>query len=160
MKKSRRWLLVPFLAVLAYVGLRSFGDHPDTARDEPPTMLFNRVWLEKMPEQATDYVQGAFVLDQQPFGLFQRSSAFDFHFELFQYDRDGFKMKVVFPQSDKKAGFTYSIKGCDEPPFDLCLTLTDNPWGGPKKYYGFRDVDDESKRLPGARERMAAPLRR
>ncbi len=156
MKKTRRWLPVLLLAFLAYLGFRFLGGPSETARDEPPAMLFNRVWLEKMPDKPTDYVQGTFVLDQQPFGLFQRASAFDYHLELFEYDQDGAKLKVVFPQTDKKATFTYSIKGCDVPPFDLCLTLSDNPWGGPKKYYGFRDAEQESKRVPGARSGMSA----
>ena len=155
MKKTRRWLLIPLLALLAYVGFRSLGGSSETARDEPPAMVFNRVLLEKMPDKPTDYVQGVVVLDQQPFGLFQRASTFDYHLELFEYDQDGAKMKVVFPQTDKKATFSYAIKGCDVPPFDLCLTLTDNPWGGPTKYYGFRDAEQESKRLPGARTGMA-----
>lgn len=153
MKKTRRWLLIPLLAVLAYLGLRSLGHDPEAQRDEPPEAVFNRIWMEKFPDSTQEYVQGVFVLDQQPFGLFQRSSSYDYHFELFEYDRDGRKLKVTFPQTNKKAAFSYTIKGCDEPPFDLCLTLTENPWGGPTKYYGFRDAESESKSLPGARDR-------
>ncbi len=106
---------------------------------------FSAVRKEAMP--------AAFVIDQQPFGAFQRASSWDYHFELFEYDQDGAKLKVTFPQTNKKAAFSYTIKGCDVPPFDLCLTLTENPWGGPTKYYGFKDSDSESRTFPGARER-------
>lgn len=157
MKKNRRWLLLPLLAVAAYAGVRALGDAPDAARDEPPAMLFSRLWLEKVPDKPTDYVQGAYVLDTPAMGLFQRASAFDYHIELFRHDQKGQKLDLAFPQTEKTAKITFSIKGCDDmPPFDLCLTLSENPWGGPKSYHGFRDADDESKALPGMREAMIA----
>lgn len=156
MKKTRRWLLLPGLALLAYAGYRTLGD-TDSARDEPPGMLFSRLWMEKVPDKPTDYIQGAYVLGTPAVGMFQRSSAFDYHIELFRYDQSGNKLELDFPQTDKKAKISYTIKGCDDlPPFDLCLTLSDNPWGGPKKYYGFRDADDEAEHLPGARQGFVA----
>ncbi len=27
-------------------------------------------------------------------------------------------------------------------PFDLCLDMKENPWGGPTRYYGMRDESD------------------
>lgn len=159
MKKTRRWLLVPLLALPAYLGARWLGGDADTAKDEPPATLFDRIWMEKVPDEPKDYLHGAYVLESQPFGLFQRSSAFDFHIELFQYDRDKDKLKLTFPQTDKTAKITYAIKKCDEmPPFDLCLTFSANPWGGPVKYYGFSDLDDESAKLPGARASAASQV--
>lgn len=155
--KTRRWLVLPLLALLAYLGFRVFGGEPEAARDEPPAMLFSRLWMEKMPESPTDYTHGTYVLDTPAVGLFQRASAFDYHLEVFRHDQSGNKLELLFPQTEKKAKITFAIKGCDElPPFDLCMTLSDNPWGGPKKYYGFRDLDDEEKALPGMRKSMSA----
>ena len=159
MKKSRRWLLLPLLALLAYLGFRSLGGSPEAVRDEPPETLFNRIWLEKVPDKPTDYVQGAFLLSEQPFGAFQRASSFDFHVELFEYDRSGKQLKLVFPQTDKTSKITFTIASCSEPPFDLCLTLSDNPWGGPKKYYGFKDDTDGQKKLHGAGQDMVTRAR-
>lgn len=160
MKKSRRLLWLPLLGICAYVGIRQIGGDPGSARDEPPGTLFNRVWFEKMPEQPQDYVHGMFALDQQPYGIFQRSSSFDYHIELFEYGQEKDKLKVTFPQTEKKGAFTFAIKGCDVPPFDLCLTLSDNPWGGPTKFYGFRDEEEESAKLPGARAAMRGQVSR
>ena len=154
MKKSRRLFLLPLLGLVAYAGVRALSGDSGAERDEPPAALFNRIWLEKMPESPQDYVQGMFALDEQPYGIFQRSSAFDHHFEIYEYAHSSGKLKLTFPQSSKKAELTFTIKGCDVPPFDLCLTLSDNPWGGPKKYYGFRDEEEESAKAPGARAAM------
>jgi hypothetical protein len=157
MTKTRRWLSLPLLAVVAYLGIRAFGGTSEPAKDEPPTMLYSRLWLEKVPEKPTDYVQGAYVLDTPAVGMFQRASAFDYHLELFRHDQKGNKIELDFPQTDKKVKITYTIKGCDDlVPFDLCLTLSDNPWGGPKKYYGFRDAEEEAEALPGMRQGMMA----
>lgn len=158
MKKLRPWLLVPLLGLVAIVGARWLGGPESSANDEPPTELFGRVWLEKIPEKPTDYIHGAFVVEDQPVGVFERGSAYDFHFELFQYDRDGGKLALTFPQSERKAKLAYTVKACDDlPPFDLCLTLSENPWSGaPRKYHGFRDQDDESKKLPGVRAEFVA----
>lgn len=157
MKKTRRWLLLPLTAVIAYLGFRALGGTSDTARDEPPGLFFGRLWMEKVPEKPTDYIQGAYAISTPAMGMFQRASAYDYHLELFRHDQTGNKLELSFPQSDKTAKLTFTIKGCDElPPFDLCLTLSENPWGGPKKYYGFRDSEDESKALPGMRESFVA----
>lgn len=157
MKKNRRWLVLPVLALAAYAGVRALGGAADTERDEPPAMLYSRLWMEKVPDKPTDYVQGAYVLDTPALGLFQRASAYDFHIELFRHDQKGNKLEMAFPQSEKTAKITFSIKGCDDmPPFDLCLTLSENPWGGPKTYHGFRDNEDEAKALPGMRQTVIA----
>src|SRR4051794_19514122 len=110
MKKLRPWLLLPLLGLVAIVGSRFFGGPGSSAQDEPPTELFGRVWLEKIPDKPTDYVHGAFVIEEQELGLFERGSSYDFHFELFQYERDGGKLALTFPQSERKARLTYTIK--------------------------------------------------
>ncbi|MEZ4297132.1 MAG: hypothetical protein R3B70_19355 [Polyangiaceae bacterium] len=157
MKKSRRWLAFPLLAVAAYFGVRSLGGDSGADRDEPPGLLFRRVWLENIPESPTDYTHGLYVIETPSAGAFQRASAYDYHVEIFRHDQSGNKLTLSFPQTDKSAKVTFTIKRCDDlPPFDLCLTLSDNPWGGPKKYHGFFESEDESKTLPGAREALIA----
>lgn len=157
MKKTRRWLLLPLLALPAYLVLRSLGGDAGTTRDEPPSMLYSRLWLEKVPDSPTEHIQGAYVLDTPALGMFQRASAFDYHIELFRHDQKGNKLDLSFPQTERTAKITFTIKGCEDlPPFDLCLTLSDNPWGGPKTYHGFRDAGDEEKALPGQRRAMIA----
>ncbi len=115
------------------------------AADEDPSLLFGRLWFETKPQSPTDYVHGAYLVSRPAMGLFHRSSAYDFHFERFDYKRDGKKIALTFPQSGRKAEISYTIKACDElPPFDLCLDLADNPWGGPKRYYGTRQQEEDA----------------
>jgi hypothetical protein len=114
---------------------------------EDPSLLIGRLWLDSKPQKHTDYVHGAFLLPRPSFGWFQHSSSYDLHFERFDYKRDGQRLELSFPQTGKRAEVTFTVTACDAlPPFDLCLDLSDNPWGGPKRYYGKRKADDEDER--------------
>ncbi len=69
-------------------------------------------------------------------------------------------VKLTFPQTDRSATFTFSVRECEErKPFNLCLTLSSNPWGGPTAYYGFSRPEDERAAL-GALARDVDPWRR
>ena len=135
----------PALFALACTALSTLGGCSSRAADEDPSLLFGRVWLESTPDKPTDYTQGAFLLPRPSIGVFHRSSAYDFHIERFDYKRDGKALALTFPQTGKKSELTFTITACDKlPPFDLCLDLSDNPWGGPKRYFGMRQQDEDS----------------
>jgi hypothetical protein len=102
---------------------------------EDPDLIQGRIWFEKLPESKTQYVHALVVASRPKRGAVSKSSAYDIHLEIFEYAREESKVKLKFPQTDKKAEFSYTIKKCDADPFDLCLDLDKNPWGGPKRYY-------------------------
>lgn len=125
------------------------------SKGEDPALLFGRLWLEARPQKPTDHVHGVFALPRPALGLFSRSSAYDFHAERFDYSRDGNKLKMTFPQNGRTAELSYTITACDStPPFDLCLDLSENPWNGPKRYYGVREQDEDDAALRMARAQL------
>ncbi|HEY4116196.1 MAG TPA: hypothetical protein VGM56_00020 [Byssovorax sp.] len=154
MKSSRTLLALGAVALLGYGGLRAVrggGDH-DVAAD--PGLLENRAWFERAPEKATEPVHVFFAMSQQASGLFYEGSAWAGRFERFEYERSGNEVRLVFPQSSKKARFKYKVTSChDKDGFDLCLDVEANPWGGPKRYYG---ASEQSSLPSGARELGAA----
>jgi hypothetical protein len=122
---------------------------------EDPSLLTERVWLDSQPEKPTDYVNAAFFLSSPSLGVFQKASGYDMHVERFDHRRDGHTLELTFPQTGKKATFTFTITPCATlPPYDLCLDLSENPWGGPKRYFGKRQQDDEDESLRGMRARL------
>lgn len=132
---ARRMLAQLTLAAAAAVALCSCDSPPD----EDPALLTGRLWAEGKPQKKTDYVHGAIFLPRRKIGAFHRSSAYDVHFERVDYKINGKTLALTFPQTGKTAEVSFSIKACDSlPPFDLCLDLGENPWGGPKRYYGKR----------------------
>ena len=127
------WIVLSALLVLG-----CSSDRP--RKGEDPQLLLDRIWIDRLPEKHTEYSQIMLVLAGQPIGVFQRASSYDMHLEVFMYRREGGRVAYRFPQSDKKGELTYRIAGCNDlPPFDLCLELSQNPWGGPKRYHGMRD---------------------
>jgi hypothetical protein len=125
----RLWTVATAALTLAALSCGSEADAED------PSLIQGRMWFAKMPEKPTEHVHGLFIVPRPKRGVFSNSSAYDLHLEVFEYAREESKVKLKFPQSDKKAEFSYTIKKCDEEPFDICLDLDKNPWGGPKRYY-------------------------
>jgi hypothetical protein len=155
------------LACITYVGVRTFrkdsvvfdgrSNGPE-ALDE--SQLDGRAWVEGRPEKLTDYVHGAYFFSRANFGVFDRGSSYDIRIEFCDLSRKGNKLKLYFPQTQKSAEVTFTVKECsDRAPFDLCLDLADNPWGGPKRYYGFQREEDERAALGPLSQRLRAAQR-
>jgi hypothetical protein len=140
------------LVVLALVGALAWALWPD--RDSPaaldggdPALLADRVWLEAMPDSPTRHVHALVVLGDVPYGAFQHGSAYQASIELFEHARVEERLELRFPQTGRRQKVRFAARPCAErPPFDLCLDVSPNPWGGPRRYYGFRDA----ARAPGA----------
>jgi hypothetical protein len=138
----------PFSSLVPLAALTALTLAAGCSREEgeDPSLLVGRVWVDSKPEKPTDYAHGMYVLPRPVVGLFLRSSQYDFHFERFDYKRDGQALKLTFPQSGKQAEVTFTVSACNTlPPFDLCLDLSTNPWGGPKRYYAKRQQDDDDE---------------
>jgi hypothetical protein len=79
--------------------------------------------------------------------------------EICEQERIGNEMKLRFPQDERKAKVTFTIEKCDDlRDADLCLHVDNNPWGGPKKYYGMR-VDRARDLLPSSIAEQLEQLR-
>jgi hypothetical protein len=135
---------LPVAAVAAAVGAHS------TATPEPlanPRAVLGRVWFDRYPNKATDEVQvwlwlgGGIGIHET--GSFWRSTT-----DVFEFERQGDKLSMVYLQDKKTAETRFKITACaEQEPFDLCLDLTD-ALGGRKRYYGFGDADDMAARIP------------
>lgn len=162
-RKSRSWLLLLVVLLIAAAiwwlwrgrgGDRAGAD--EARRGEDPRLLLDRAWIDSKPTRHTDYVQAMIVLSDAPIGAFQKASAYHAELEIFEYRRDGGRLKLRFPQSDRKHEVGYRIERCDDlPPFDLCLTLKANPWkGAPRRYYSSSDGEVETRLLGDLRQQM------
>ncbi|HTE51596.1 MAG TPA: hypothetical protein VK698_12170 [Kofleriaceae bacterium] len=134
------------------------GDGDDTAgveRDASPGLLVDRVWVDSKPEKYTDYTHAMLVLSHAPIGIFQKASAYQATTEMFEYKQREARIGIHFPQTGKKRETRFRIRECNDlPPFDLCLELGDNPWGGPRRYFGLSDPDQERAQLGAVRARL------
>jgi hypothetical protein len=146
----------PIALALALAALSLAGC--DSPPGEDPSLVTGRMWVEARAQKPTDYVHGIFMLPRPRMGAFQRSSSYDFRFERFDYKREDRTLKLTFPQTGKTAEITYTISPCNTlPPFDLCLDLSDNPWGGPKHFYGKRRQVEDDATLKQMRAHLEEP---
>jgi hypothetical protein len=140
----RRALTLAALAAATILVWRVWPRHSAT----DPSLVDRRLWVDSRPDKHTDYVHAVIFVSEANFGLFERASSYDRRLEFFDMTRDARTVKLTFPQTDRSATFTFSVRDCDDhKPFDLCLTLSSNPWGGPTSYYGFSRPDDEREAL-------------
>lgn len=120
-----------------------------------PRAVLGRVWFDRYPEKATDEVQ-IWIWFGGGIGIHDTGSVFRQATDVFEFERQGDKLSMVYLQDKKTAETRFSITACDEkPPFDLCLDLT-NSLGGLKRYYGFGSVDDMASRIPWSKSVLRA----
>jgi hypothetical protein len=158
MKKRKAILIFLTLLVLAYLAWRYLGGGDARVQAESPDLAVNRVWVDSQPEKYTDKVNAFLMVDYARVGVFQEASQWAGRFEIFEYRRQGAKVDLKFPQDGRTATAEYTVTACSElHPFDLCLDLAENPWGGPTRYYGMRDESESGslRRLHQALEATA-----
>lgn len=145
-RTASRYRVVVYAAVAA-VAVLVWREWP-RGETADPSLVDGRVWVDSRPDRRTDYVQAAIFVSDANFGLFERASSYDLRLEFFDMTRDAKTVRLTFPQTNRQANFGFSVRECsDHKPFNLCLSLSSNPWGGPKNYYGFSRPEDEGQEL-------------
>jgi hypothetical protein len=146
MRKSRTLFVVIAILVLAYLAWRYLGGGEHRVAAENPDLGVNRLWVDSAPERYTDKVNIFVMVDYARLGIFQEASSYAGRFELFDYRRKGAEVDLRFPQDGRAGQISYTVTECNDlHPYDLCLDMKKNPWGGPTRYYGMRDEsEDES----------------
>ena len=158
MKKRGALVLLLLLVIAVAWWWRRDGGRTgdvDTADGEDASLLLDRVWIDSKPEKYTDYAHVMLTLSGAPIGIFQKASAYQVTAEFYEYRRHGNRLLVHFPQTGTKREVRYRVRRCEElTPFDLCLDLSENPWGGPRRYYGLSDPGEEAALLGDTRHRL------
>jgi hypothetical protein len=138
---------VAMLPVAALALVAAAHRAPDATADAPPRAVLSRIWLDRYPEKSTDEVQ-FWVWFGSGMGLHETGSYWRSSLDVFDFERQGDKLTIVYMQDKKSVETRFKVAACDEkPPFDLCLDLT-NALGGRTRYYGFGDEDDMATRIP------------
>ena len=147
-KSLRRVLLWGVVAICGVLLLLWVRGSPAPSDAADPGLVADRIWVEKEPESLRQLVHRALLVTQVRLGIFDESSFYKGHHEIFEWKRNGDRLKIVFPQDRRKTELSFTVSTCDELfPYDLCLDLSENPWGGPKRYYGMMDPEGEQLAL-------------
>lgn len=159
--------------VVGCLGLAALGAIALLRRDEPaktelpppsvqakdPRMVLSRIWLDKLPKSRTDEID-IWIFLAGGLGIEDKGSRWRTTIDVFDFERQGAKIDIVFLQDKKKQSIKFEIVSCsDKPPFDLCLDLSE-PLRGQKRLYSWDDDADMDANMPWGRElRQAAEVR-
>src|SRR5580658_8511179 len=120
----------------------SSAKSPPVSGDDAQRLLIDRNWIDRMPETRHDRLHVYRFVPSMGGGVFQDRTLFKGTFELFQFEATGDRIRFVLPETGEKVTSTYRIDEVDgPPPFDLRLTVGDDP-RGPHVYYGTRAETD------------------
>jgi len=101
----------------------------DGSSGEANVRMENQHWVHRAPKNSRDMVTWLSIVRDSGdrFGAAQRRSAYRWIGEAFRWRRDGDKLTMSFPQSDRKVTVKVKPYKCDKDIFDRCLDLT---WKG------------------------------
>lgn len=111
---------------------------------EAAKLLIDRNWIDRMPENHTDKLHVYRFVPTMGGGVYQDRTLFKGTFELFKFEATGDRVRIVLPETRTKVLTAYQIEAVDGPkPFDLKLTIAEDPRGG-GVYYGIRAETDRA----------------
>ena len=132
----KKILFLLLLVLAAYLIWRWWkGGDQSAALDRGQELVYDRLWIDRMPERETDTAQLFAAITEQPVGLFQSSSMWKGDWELFRYENQGDgKIVIRYPQSSQSERVSYRAGRCSERGFDYCLELVGSSHGA-RRYY-------------------------
>ena len=154
MKKA---LLV--LALLGAAGYTTYKvTHGSVATTDGTSLALDRIWIDHLPSNETDTIQVFVALTEQPFGVFSQTSSWRGAYEGFQYEKDGGKLRIVYPQTGEKETAKLTATRCSERGMDFCLEIT-GASRGVTRYYSKKGWEiDGMKSLGQLQPRIDALL--
>lgn len=134
------------LLLLALVGC---GGSKDLSVEQQKSLLIDRNWMDRMPETKHDRLHVYRFVPGMGGGVFQDRTVFKGTFELFRFEAQNGEIRFDLPETDEKITSKFKIEEVKQPPFDLKLTISDDP-RGPHIYFGMRSEtsSDISTLLP------------
>ena len=74
------------------------------------------------------------AITDEPIGIFQTTSMWKGHFEMFRYAARGNELRILYPQDNERERVTVKATRCGEGGFDYCLELAGATRGVPRYY--------------------------
>ena len=156
----KKLLVLAAVSTCAFAGWRVLrgGGGDDGAVRDGGGLLLDRVWIDHMPKHDRDQVSAFVAITDEPIGVFQTTSVWRGHFEMFRYEDHGSEISVLYPQDNARERIKTKSRRCSEDGFDYCLEL-DGASRGVKRYYSRKGWEiDGASRPDQIRARIDAAL--
>ena len=135
---AKKALLVVLVVVVGYGGWRWWsGGTGDRARGRAADgggLVYDRLWIDHMPQSDKDTINLFVAVTEEPLGLFQATSAWRGNYEMFLHQGHGGELPVVFPQTGEHEKIRVRARSCHEQHMDYCLELRGSTRGVTRYY--------------------------
>ena len=132
------------LVVVSAVGVGAWRWHSTSAVSTSDAKLVqDRIWVDHVPKNDRDVFNVFLALTEQPFGIFQQTSAWKGSHEIFRYEANDGELRLVFPQNGDKETVRAKARTCNEGGMDYCLELSGSS-RGVKRYYSRKGWEIDS----------------
>jgi hypothetical protein len=138
--RSMSLALIAALSVTA--ACTSSKPSTQVSSEEARNLLIDRNWLDRMPETDRDHLFVYRFVPNMGGGVFQDRTLYKGTFELFSFSVKDSAITFKLHETKTEVTSSYTIEKVEGPePFDLKLTITDDP-RGPKVYFGMKSETD------------------
>ena len=134
MTKTKKLLAVVVIAVAGYAVWNLRSNEQAVAKAEA-NLVFDRIWIDHMPEDEKDMINIFAALTEQPIGIFQAMSAWKGNHELFEHESHGNEIRIVYGQTGEREQVKAVGTKCEpDNGMDFCLEI-EGASRGVKRYY-------------------------
>lgn len=127
----KKLLVLAVLATTAFVGWRRSDDDAEPARSG---LVFNRFWVDHLPQGEKDTVRVFALWVPESFGVFAEQNHWRVELERFRYEASGDQVRAIFPLSGDREEITVTASRCHEADFDFCLDVQGSKHGTTRYY--------------------------
>jgi hypothetical protein len=128
----KKLLVLAVLATTAVMGWRWIGEDAEPA--DRADLVFNRFWIDHLPQGEKDTVQVFALWTPESFGVFANQNLWRVELERFRFEARGERVRAVFPLSGDREEVTVKAARCQETDFDFCLDVVGSKHGTTRYY--------------------------
>jgi hypothetical protein len=149
-------LFVVAASIVAIAVWRSRPAAPSAA--DANRLVVDRIWIDHLPRNDTDTVQGFIAISKDARGVFGAASQWRGSHELFRYEARGAELRIVYPQTGERETVRALARRCTEHDMDFCLEIK-GASRGVKNYYSRKGWEIDHARGSEAIEARLDALR-
>lgn len=125
------------LSVVIVIGVVLAGWYwrqDDGAQESKANVLYNRFWVDHLPQGEKDTVKVFALWRPESFGVFADRNHWRVELERFRYEANGDRVQALFPLSGDREEITVHATRCRDADWDFCLEIHGSKHGTTRYY--------------------------
>src|SRR4051812_32042900 len=115
----KKLLVLAVVTAVGVVGVQKLRGTETKKTDSE--LAFGRIWIDHMPRSERDMINVFLAIEDDPVGVFQKTSVWSGAYEMFKYEANGDEVRIVYPQTGQRDKVKVSATECEEGDWNYCL---------------------------------------